>query len=44
VQHKSLLKTEAIDLEFTDEAIREIAKYTYDINKTHENIGMNLIL
>jgi ATP-dependent HslUV protease ATP-binding subunit HslU len=40
MQHKSLLKTEDIDLQFTDEALREIAKYTYDMNKTHENIGM----
>jgi len=38
-QHKSLLKTEDIDLRFTDEALHEIAKFTFDINKTHENIG-----
>jgi ATP-dependent HslUV protease ATP-binding subunit HslU len=38
-QHKSLLGTEGIDLRFTDDALREIAKRTSDINKTHENIG-----
>lgn len=38
-QHQSLLKTEDIDLQFTDEALREIAKYTFEMNKTHENIG-----
>jgi len=38
-QHKSLMLTEGVDLRFTDEALREIAKCTYDINKSHENIG-----
>jgi len=38
-QHKSLLLTEGVDLRFTDDALREIARCTYDINKSHENIG-----
>jgi len=38
-QHKSLMLTEGVDLRFTDDALREIAKCTYDINKSHENIG-----
>jgi ATP-dependent HslUV protease ATP-binding subunit HslU len=38
-QHKSLMLTEGVDLRFTDDALREIAKCTYDINKNHENIG-----
>eukprot|EP01100_Stratorugosa_tubuloviscum_P004972 TRINITY_DN2264_c2_g1_i1.p1 TRINITY_DN2264_c2_g1~~TRINITY_DN2264_c2_g1_i1.p1 ORF type:complete len:532 (-),score=213.72 TRINITY_DN2264_c2_g1_i1:32-1585(-) len=38
-QQKELLKTEGIDLEFTPEAIQEIAKIAAEINSTTENIG-----
>jgi len=39
MQQKSLLKTENIDLRFTDEAIHEIARIASEINRTVENIG-----
>jgi len=38
-QQIALLKTEGFDLRFTDDAIREIAKVAYDVNRTVENIG-----
>lgn len=38
-QAKALLKTEGIDLEFTDEAIHDITKLTAEVNETVENIG-----
>merc|ERR1711865_221331 len=38
-QQVELLNTEGIELEFTDEAIREVAKVAADVNKTVENIG-----
>jgi len=38
-QQKYLLQTEGIDLRFTDEALREIAKKTYEFNRTHDNLG-----
>jgi ATP-dependent HslUV protease ATP-binding subunit HslU len=38
-QYKALLKTEDIDLEFTDDAISTLAEMTVNINKTTENIG-----
>ena len=38
-QAKALLSTEDVDVRFTDEAIREIAKVSSDANKTVENIG-----
>ncbi len=38
-QYKELLKTEAITLEFDDEAIREIAAIAKSVNDRTENIG-----
>jgi len=38
-QARALLLTEGVDLRFTDEAIREIAKVASDVNKSVENIG-----
>ena len=38
-QYKALLKTEEIDLEFDDEAIREITDISQKINEMAENIG-----
>ena len=38
-QQVELLKTEGVELEFDDEAIREIARMGAELNKTVENIG-----
>ena len=38
-QQKMLLETENCDVEFTDDAIDEIAEIAYISNETHENIG-----
>jgi len=38
-QYKALLETEGIKIEFTDDAIEEIAKIAYLINEQTENIG-----
>lgn len=38
-QHQALLKTEGIDLQFTDEAIDEIAELAEAANEQNENIG-----
>jgi len=38
-QARALLLTEGVDLRFTDEAIREIAKTASEVNKSVENIG-----
>jgi ATP-dependent HslUV protease ATP-binding subunit HslU len=38
-QYKELLKTESIQLDFDDEAIREIAKIAKTVNDRTENIG-----
>ena len=38
-QQVALLKTENVELTFTDEAIREIARIAYEANKSIENIG-----
>jgi len=39
LQQKALMKTEGVDLRFTDEAILEIARAAAEANKTVENIG-----
>ena len=39
VQYIALLNTEGISLQFTDEALVEIAKIAYEANNTMENIG-----
>ncbi|HHU49115.1 MAG: ATP-dependent protease ATPase subunit HslU [Caldicoprobacterales bacterium] len=38
-QHIALMKTEGLDLVFTDDAIDEIAKIAYLMNQSRENIG-----
>lgn len=38
-QQVELIKTEDVHLEFTDEAIREVARVASEINQTVENIG-----
>lgn len=38
-QYKALLETEDIDIEFTDMAIEEIAKFAFKVNEQTENIG-----
>ncbi len=39
LQYKALLKTEGIDLEFTEDGLWEIAKFAQYINEETENIG-----
>ena len=38
-QQKELLKVEGVELEFTEDAISEIARISYVMNQTKENIG-----
>jgi ATP-dependent HslUV protease ATP-binding subunit HslU len=38
-QYQALLKVEGVELEFTREAIEEIAQMAYDLNQRLENIG-----
>ena len=38
-QYKALLKTENVDLQFTDDGIDTIAKLATEINSSIENIG-----
>jgi ATP-dependent HslUV protease ATP-binding subunit HslU len=38
-QYQALLKTEGIDLEFTEDAVSRLAEMTADINRSTENIG-----
>ncbi len=38
-QHKALLETEGMELEFTDDAIDEIASMAFLVNEQKENIG-----
>lgn len=38
-QYKELLKTEGVDLQFTDDAIATIAEYATNVNEEMENIG-----
>ena len=38
-QYQALLNTEGISLEFTDDAINELAEMTEEVNKTTEDIG-----
>lgn len=38
-QYESMMATEGVDLEFTDEAIEELAKVCEDVNSQTENIG-----
>ena len=38
-QHKALLETEGIEVEFTDDAIEQIATMSFLMNEQTENIG-----
>jgi ATP-dependent HslUV protease ATP-binding subunit HslU len=38
-QHQALLETEGIKLSFTEDAIREIARFAAQVNELMENIG-----
>ncbi|MCS7066179.1 MAG: HslU--HslV peptidase ATPase subunit, partial [Fimbriimonadales bacterium] len=38
-QYQQLLATEGVELEFTEEAIEEIARIAYEVNTRTENIG-----
>jgi ATP-dependent HslUV protease ATP-binding subunit HslU len=38
-QYSALLQTEGIEIEFSDDAIRELASIAADVNKNTENIG-----
>jgi ATP-dependent HslUV protease ATP-binding subunit HslU len=38
-QYKALLATEQVELEFTEEAVREVARLAQQVNETSENIG-----
>ncbi|MDQ7032698.1 MAG: ATP-dependent protease ATPase subunit HslU [Desulfonauticus sp.] len=38
-QYKALLATEDVDIEFTDDALREIAVFAQQVNEETENIG-----
>lgn len=38
-QHKALLETEGVEIEFTDEAVNEIATMAFMMNEQSENIG-----
>ena len=39
LQYKELLKTEGVDVVFTDEAIHRVSEIAYEVNSTTENIG-----
>ena len=43
-QYVALIGTEQVNLEFTDEAIKEIARIAYLVNETVENIGARRLL
>jgi len=43
-QYVALIKTEDVTLDFTDDAIKEIAKISYEVNETVENIGARRLL
>ncbi len=38
-QYKALLKTEEVDLKFTDSGVRRLAEVAYNVNENTENIG-----
>jgi len=38
-QQQLLMRTEGVEVEFADEAIRELARVAFDVNSTVENIG-----
>lgn len=42
LQQRALLRTEGVDLRFTEETLREIARISIELNRTVENIGMSV--
>ncbi|QED47534.1 HslU--HslV peptidase ATPase subunit [Cytobacillus dafuensis] len=38
-QYQALLETEGIEIEFSDDAIRRIAEFAFDVNQNTDNIG-----
>lgn len=38
-QYKALLKTEGLDIHFTDDAIKRLAEIAFEVNESTENIG-----
>ena len=38
-QYVALLKTEGVDINFTDDAIAQLAEYAFTVNQTTQNIG-----
>ena len=38
-QYRALLKTEQVDMEFTDDAIEALAGYAHEVNQSAQNIG-----
>ena len=43
-QYKALIGTEDVKLDFTDDAIKEIARVAFEVNETVENIGARRLL
>jgi ATP-dependent HslUV protease ATP-binding subunit HslU len=43
-QYKALIGTEEVTLDFTDDAIKEIARLAFEVNETVENIGARRLL
>jgi ATP-dependent HslUV protease ATP-binding subunit HslU len=43
-QYKALIGTEGVTLDFTDDAIKEIARISFEVNETVENIGARRLL
>jgi ATP-dependent HslUV protease ATP-binding subunit HslU len=39
MQYQALLSTERVELRFTDEAVREMARFAMEVNAATENIG-----
>ena len=39
LQYKALLKTEGLDIDFTQDGIRRLAQIAFDVNESTENIG-----
>jgi len=39
VQYRELMKTEEVELEFTDEGLKRISEIAYEVNFSNENIG-----
>jgi ATP-dependent HslUV protease ATP-binding subunit HslU len=39
VQYKALMNTEGVNIEFTEDGVRQIAKSAFEVNETAENIG-----